>query len=273
MSKKDRYSPIGGVWTRNTQLTGPQNQAIFDSHGDPIPMDNVGCFMRLMRFDAMVPGENEFYFGPTRLQDLAHYLARTANPNPQPGVDYTRMLGVNLYMQTNRLTSAADRIATPTAPAGTGPQAVPTSRLKITLPKTVLPWMRTVEISKDWEPTYQACIMPAPAPAPGALGSSLTPAQVGQLCQAGSIPLTVSAEYDDHGKLVGYKGKIQSDEVLQHDVDYAVVAVNGGRTLLEAWQSFTVAPPFFGYNPSTRTVTPADRPWVVKETPFSSCPR
>jgi hypothetical protein len=269
--EKEDYSAVNGVWTPNDKLPDPQYQAILQGLGEPLPMDNVGCFMRLMRLDAMVPGEHEFYFGPTRLQNLARYLAPPNRPaDAQPGQDYTRMLGANLYMQTNRLTPAASQVATPSARSSSTPHLPPAAKVKITAPKVALPWMRTVEI-RNWDPSYRACIVRVDLLAGSHSPASLTVAQVAPNCQRTgnpatqiSIPLNVTAEYDAARRVIGYKGKIESDTVLIQDVDYAVVAVNNSDTELEAWQPFTVVPPFFGFSPSSRQVSAADRPWVIK---------
>ena len=57
--------------------------------------DNVACFFRLAGFDAVVPGREDFRFGPERLRELARYLASNA-----PGGTPVQMLGANLVINT-----------------------------------------------------------------------------------------------------------------------------------------------------------------------------
>ncbi len=48
--------------------------------------DNVACFFRLAGFDAVVPGREDFRFGPEKLRELARYLASEA-PGGTPVAD------------------------------------------------------------------------------------------------------------------------------------------------------------------------------------------
>jgi 5'-nucleotidase-like protein len=71
--------------------------------------DNVGCFFLKAGYDALVPGKDDFYFGPARLREIANRLAaakesalqvsenRPANPHP------AFMLASNLVLKTDYL--------------------------------------------------------------------------------------------------------------------------------------------------------------------------
>lgn len=69
-----------------------------------IPMDNVGCFLARAKYDAIVPGKHDFYFGPERLRYLARFLASIGptDPNYQP----VQMLATNLVIQTTYFDNA-----------------------------------------------------------------------------------------------------------------------------------------------------------------------
>lgn len=67
-----------------------------------VPTDNVGCYLAYAGYDAIVPGKEDFYFGPSRLQALARFLAsipRTEDSPYQP----VQMLAANLLIKTSWL--------------------------------------------------------------------------------------------------------------------------------------------------------------------------
>jgi hypothetical protein len=74
-----------GDWVRvnddSMKKVSDDTQKIYHGEGT-VPMDNVGCFLRLMHFDAIVPGKHDFYFGPERLRQLARFLKTDATSNP-----------------------------------------------------------------------------------------------------------------------------------------------------------------------------------------------
>jgi hypothetical protein len=65
-----------------------------------VPTDNVACFLKLEGYDAVVPGKHDFYFGPERLRELAHFLASTADSAGHP-LHPVQMLGTNLVVETS----------------------------------------------------------------------------------------------------------------------------------------------------------------------------
>jgi hypothetical protein len=65
--------------------------------------DNVGCFFSLAGYDAIVPGKEDFYFGPERLQRIAQRLAALPNPaaGDSPAYHPVPMLAANLIVKTD----------------------------------------------------------------------------------------------------------------------------------------------------------------------------
>jgi hypothetical protein len=62
-----------------------------------IPADNVGCFIRFAKYDAIVPGNADFYYGPERLRMLARFLMSDGQGSAFPKV---AMLASNLAVIT-----------------------------------------------------------------------------------------------------------------------------------------------------------------------------
>ena len=62
--------------------------------------DNVGCFFSRAGYDAIVPGKDDFYFGPERLRRIADRLMKVPAEN---GLHPVRMLGANLVLKTDYL--------------------------------------------------------------------------------------------------------------------------------------------------------------------------
>jgi 2',3'-cyclic-nucleotide 2'-phosphodiesterase (5'-nucleotidase family) len=67
--------------------------------------DSVGCFVSLVGYEAIVPGKNDFYFGPDRLRRIAHRLASVPRdfklPFPDRVLNPVHMLGANLVVKTD----------------------------------------------------------------------------------------------------------------------------------------------------------------------------
>jgi hypothetical protein len=127
-----------------------------------IPTDNVACFLMAMQFDAIVPGEHDFHFGPERLREIARFLHQDNN--------HPRMLASNLYMKAKYVDpynpqgpAAADAVGAK-GPQGAHPN--PPTAPKVVLPKTVLPWMRAITIRNAHKPRAEArdvtdvCVFP-----------------------------------------------------------------------------------------------------------------
>lgn len=107
--------------------------------GDPrIGHDNVATFLQDMGFDALVPGRQDFYYGPQRLRQLARLLASGSRPVP--------MLASNLVIRATRAVpvpaKSAERL---------DEERGFVSRhdlLSWTPPAVPLPWMRRVRLRR-----------------------------------------------------------------------------------------------------------------------------
>jgi hypothetical protein len=63
--------------------------------------DNVGCFLSRAGYDAVVPGKDDFYFGPERLRRIADRLAHV--PEKAIGMHPVSVLAANLVLKTDYL--------------------------------------------------------------------------------------------------------------------------------------------------------------------------
>ncbi len=132
----------GKKWQTNLS----SSETVTDKGLEPgtVPSDNVGCFLRLMGFNAVVPGEHDFYYGPERLRQLARFLAEPQTGNYLP----VQMLAANLSITTKPHTPA------PPLPAGTlsakkRDALSPTDALEIQLPSNVMPWLQDVTVTSE----------------------------------------------------------------------------------------------------------------------------
>lgn len=141
----DNFAPFllaRRVWGK--RLNAPSASLIPKEDFDPgeLSYDNVACFMRLAHFAAIVPGKEDFYFGPQRLRDLERMLAAPAKPCNKGGQAdpncYTpvRMLGANISLKVQRTRDTGNA----------GDRSSQQSAFRLALPKVVLPWMRSFPI-------------------------------------------------------------------------------------------------------------------------------
>lgn len=128
-------------WVPYTDRSAALTDAIAQGHGI-LPFDNVGCFFKLAGFHALLPGKQDFHFGPERLQELARYLA-----DPHGGKS-VQMLGANLAI----LTTVAHPPATsePADPPQNFTYSGPNGA-QFVLPNVPLPFMRTFPIQNGVE--------------------------------------------------------------------------------------------------------------------------
>jgi hypothetical protein len=117
------------------------SKAALAGDGKAIDADNVGCFFRLMGFDAIIPGEVDFYYGPEHLRKLARFLAEPANGSFSP----VAMLAANLVIQSSRQ-QQAPRLPAGMLRAGLTSALDATSPIHFNLPTAVLPWLREVSV-------------------------------------------------------------------------------------------------------------------------------
>ena len=127
-------------WIRYDKLDKKRAWQIAQGLGT-IPTDNVGCFLRAAKFDAIVPGKHDFYFGPERVRQFARLLASTDTAN---GSHPVQMLGANLVLKTSPL-KASDALSSKQADVGDWPDDdIKVTNLKNG--KTVYPWFTYVKI-------------------------------------------------------------------------------------------------------------------------------
>jgi 2',3'-cyclic-nucleotide 2'-phosphodiesterase (5'-nucleotidase family) len=94
--------------------------------------DNVACFLSLARYDALVPGKEDFYFGPERLRQIAKRMAAVPDPKKESDPAPVHMLAANLVVQTSYLDA---------------PAKVPDSFKKLNFTPGLPDQLRAVEIS------------------------------------------------------------------------------------------------------------------------------
>lgn len=83
-----------------------------------VPTDNVACFLSYAGYKAIVPGKQDFFYGPERLRQLARFLA--GMPETYSHYHPVQMLASNLVIQT---TWARDH--KPVADSMKGPPPLP----------------------------------------------------------------------------------------------------------------------------------------------------
>lgn len=139
---KDLFSPdpAGSAWLPAASDGSPRKPQALNRGA--VPSDNVGCFFRLAGFDAAVPGQQDFAFGPDRLRELARFLAEPGDSVYRP----VQMLAANLAIVSSVHGSR------PPFPAGALPLPVqqalaPRANPSIALPAAVMPWLRTVSVT------------------------------------------------------------------------------------------------------------------------------
>src|SRR4051794_11140813 len=113
--------------------------------------DNVACFFRLAGFDAVVPGREDFRFGPEKLRELARYLASEG-----PGGTPVQMLGANLLIKT--FVVKPPRAEHITVVDARNYSLAGENGSTFRIPGVPLPWLRRFDItnggSKDAGPLY-----------------------------------------------------------------------------------------------------------------------
>jgi 5'-nucleotidase-like protein len=94
-------------WIRSDAHT--QNNATPANGLFMIPTDNVANFFTKEGYAALVPGKQDFYFGPERIRELARFMATQPIPNTSGTLHNegqgVQMLGANIVIQTTWNTS------------------------------------------------------------------------------------------------------------------------------------------------------------------------
>ena len=131
--------------------TSPDLNSALSAGAGTTAFDNVACFFRLAGFDALVPGREDFRFGPERLRELARYMASEA-----PGGTPVQMLGANLTINTISVKSIHP--ARPDVVNAQNYSLAGQNGSSFRLPGVPLPWLRRFDItngrSQDAGPSY-----------------------------------------------------------------------------------------------------------------------
>jgi len=91
----------GQLHAKARNLGDPQTSPWYTAPASEIG-DNVGCFFYRAGYDAIVPGKDDFYFGPERLRRLADRLANVKDPKVKESHP-VQMLAANLVLKTDYL--------------------------------------------------------------------------------------------------------------------------------------------------------------------------
>jgi hypothetical protein len=125
--------------------------------------DNVAQFLREAGFDALVPGVDEFYYGPERLREIGRLLALPAGPVPGAPRSQTIQTGHPVRLLASNLvitTSVDDQM--PRLPSEYQPDrgfAREHPVMSLDLPSTILPTLREFTVSHG----YTISQMPPPS--------------------------------------------------------------------------------------------------------------
>ncbi len=128
------------AWADLNDKRDPREQARLNAQllkeDPPIDHDNVAAFIKDIGFDAIVPGRQDFYYGPRRLRQLAGLLASGDRPVPT--------LAANLVIRATNAkpvpAKSAHRLEEERGFASSHPV------LGWTPPSAPLPWMRRVRL-------------------------------------------------------------------------------------------------------------------------------
>ncbi len=144
-------------WIQDHQVQGKLAESLAAGYGT-IPADNVGCFIRWAKYDAIVPGNADFYYGPERLRMLARFLMSDDQPSAFPKVV---MLAANLTIvsatpkanpripdyQRERGVLGGQSLNYQVVQKQQGEEPI----MQVDLPDTVLPYLRKIAIHNAFE--------------------------------------------------------------------------------------------------------------------------
>ena len=141
---KERWSVRICLTRAARRKLGSRSIAVFGQPGSvegTVPSDNVGCFFRLMQFDAVAPGFDDFYFGPARLRQIARFLAEPATGDERP----TQFLAANLLIRPTGA-EASFAFSALQLPRPLRQAFAPSEAVHFDLPSDVLPWLKQVTV-------------------------------------------------------------------------------------------------------------------------------
>lgn len=141
-------------------LRDPQNPQSFEpiredelSGKTEILEDNVATFFAATGYDALVPGKHDFFYGPERLRQLARLLAAKGG---------TQMLAANLILRSTLAHRPVEVDQHLRAKKRNFETRV--GEMKWSLPKTVLPWIRTFRLKNYRDSSRASLVKPLVEP-------------------------------------------------------------------------------------------------------------
>lgn len=151
------YLSSPAKWIPDADVRGALLDSLASGHGQ-IPADNVGCFIRWAKYDAIVPGNADFYYGPERLRMLARFLMSDGQPAAFPKV---AMLAANLTVvstapkanpripdyQRERTVLGSPALNYRVVQSQKGEEPI----IDVDLPDTVLPYLRKITIHNAFD--------------------------------------------------------------------------------------------------------------------------
>jgi hypothetical protein len=142
---RDLYTPLEDpansshwIWT----VDDPKKKDVRPFEGR-VPSDNVGCFLKKAGFQAIVPGKDDFYFGPERVSQIANFLRQRSGK-----LEPVQMLGANLTVVTETLNGNKPL---PIEKLDEKLQNVfrPKPGVKLSIPREVLPWLHQIDLREE----------------------------------------------------------------------------------------------------------------------------
>ncbi|HEX4168085.1 MAG TPA: hypothetical protein VHZ55_21680 [Bryobacteraceae bacterium] len=226
------------------------NKDLWAAAQNEVPSDNVACFLRLMGFDAVVPGQEDFYYGPERLRQLARFLASPSAAGPYRPV---QMLASNLVIrsavrnQEARLPNSELPLLVQQALDGNSP-------VRFDIPSAVMPWLRDIGVSGQ---ATHLRVFDCQAE-PGNPKSFTLPGQQENRCTelspASPRPLRFAFEPPPHPSANFLPQYYRLDPGSNHAL--CATYLDGGPGQVHC-QLFSVQYPFFQYNPAPSGQAPA----------------
>ncbi|HEX4810675.1 MAG TPA: 5'-nucleotidase C-terminal domain-containing protein [Bryobacteraceae bacterium] len=247
---KDLFTPdpAGNGWHQDAALSPASLRELSSAQG-AVPSDNVGCFLRLIGFNAAVPGQQDFNFGPERLRQLARFLAEPAAGQYRP----VQMLAANLLIST-KPHNPAPVIPSSALPAAIQAALKPDAGVQVHLPSTVMPWLPDVTIEskiKNFE--VFDCLASHQNPRQFDLPSAGR-GNCLQLHAPVDAPNHFRFEKPQHPSGSFLSGYFFLDPGDNHAL--CVVQPNAAAPITHC-ELFSVQYPFFQYRPDSGTSTPA----------------
>ena len=233
------------------------NKDVVATERGEVLSDNVACFLRLLGFDAIVPGQQDFYYGPERLRQLARFLASPGSPSYKP----VQMLAANLVISSS-LRHRNPPLRANGRPTPSEIAITASSLVHFELPSAVMPWLPSVAARGN---VAALSVYDCPA-ASNDPGSFRMPDEeenhCTQLQPVSDTPLT----FRFARPAAPSQNFIPAYYSLDPGSNHALCAVYSDDDSPQTrCQLFSVQYPFFQYQPTPVKTTPA--PYFVPENP------